>query len=106
VKTIIFTKFIPMRISERERQVLVKAVQKFDCSAAVWLFGSRTDNSKKGGDIDIAVLSDKIYAKEKIQLKRAIYNELGEQKIDLVISAEGKEPFFRLAVKNGTRIDG
>jgi hypothetical protein len=68
--------------------------------------GSRTDNSKRGGDIDIAVLSGKIHIKEKMQLKRAIYNELGEQKIDLVISADGKEPFFRLAIENGIRIDG
>jgi len=95
-----------MRISEHERQVLVKAVQKFDCSALIWLFGSRVDNSKRGGDIDVAVLSDKIHIKEKMQLKRAIYNELGEQKIDLVISGDGKEPFFRLAIENGIRIDG
>jgi len=95
-----------MRISEREKQVLIKAVQKFDCSAPIWLFGSRTDNSKRGGDIDIAVLSDKIHIKEKMQVKRAIYNELGEQKIDLVISADGKEPFFRLVAEKGIRIDG
>jgi len=95
-----------MRISERERQVLVSAVQKIDRSASIWLFGSRTDNSKRGGDIDIAVLSDKIHIKEKMKLKRAIYNELGEQKIDLVISVDGKEPFFRLATERGIRIDG
>jgi len=94
-----------MRISERERQVLIKAVQKFDSSAPIWLFGSRTDNSKRGGDIDIAVLSDKIHLKEKMQVKRAIYNEIGEQKIDLVVSANGREPFFMLAVEKGIRID-
>jgi predicted nucleotidyltransferase len=85
---------------------LIEAVLKFDSSALIWLFGSRTDNSKKGGDIDIAVLSDKIHIREKMQLKRAIYNELGEQKIDLVVSADGNEPFFRLAIEKGIRIDG
>jgi len=95
-----------MRISEREKQVLIKAVQKFDHTAPIWLFGSRTDNSKRGGDIDIAVLSGKIHLKEKMQVKRAIYNEIGEQKIDLVVSADGKDPFFRLAVEKGIRIDG
>jgi len=95
-----------MRISEREKQVLIEAVLKFDSSALIWLFGSRADNSKRGGDIDIAVLSDKIHIKEKMQLKRVIYNELGEQKIDLVVSADGNEPFFRLAIEKGIRIDG
>ena len=95
-----------MRISDKEKQTLVKAVQKFDEFARIWLFGSRTDDSKKGGDIDIAVLSNKIRMKEKIGVKRTIYNELGEQKIDLVVSAAGTEPFFKLVTEKGIRIDG
>jgi hypothetical protein len=31
-------------------------------------------------------------------------NVIGEQKIDLVISADGTKPFFKLAVETGVRL--
>ena len=49
-----------MRITENEKNVIIDAVKSADSAAQVWLFGSRTDDSKKGGDIDIAILSEKI----------------------------------------------
>ena len=49
-----------MRITENEKTVIVEAVKTADPDARVWLFGSRADDSKKGGDIDIAVFSEKI----------------------------------------------
>jgi predicted nucleotidyltransferase len=42
-----------MRITEHEKNVIVDAVKSADPNAKVWLFGSRVDDSKKGGDIDI-----------------------------------------------------
>ena len=49
-----------MRITEHEMNVIIEAVKNADQEARVWLFGSRVDDSKKGGDIDIAILSEKI----------------------------------------------
>jgi predicted nucleotidyltransferase len=92
-----------MRINEMEKNAIVDAVKSVDENASVWLFGSRTDDSKKGGDIDIAVLSGKIHAnvREKIKVQRKIYDKIGEQKIDLVTSNDGGGAFFRLAVETG-----
>jgi len=42
-----------MRITEQEKNVIIDAVSSTDPNAKVWLFGSRVDDSKKGGDIDI-----------------------------------------------------
>jgi len=42
-----------MRIKEHEKNAIVEAVKNTDTNARVWLFGSRADDSKKGGDIDI-----------------------------------------------------
>jgi predicted nucleotidyltransferase len=96
-----------MRITEHEKNVIVEAVKNIDPDAKIWLFGSRTDDSKKGGDIDIAILSKKIKNEvmQKIQVRRFICNNIGEQKIDIVTSSNGKEAFFRLAVNEGVKLN-
>ena len=95
-----------MRITEHEKNVIIEAVQNIDPVAQLWLFGSRTDDNKKGGDIDIAVLSEKINidVMQKIQVRQFICNKIGEQKIDIVTSSDGKEAFFRLAVAEGMEL--
>ncbi|GHV80120.1 hypothetical protein AGMMS49944_19110 [Spirochaetia bacterium] len=50
-----------MRISDYEKNVIIDSVRNTDPNATIWLFGSRTDDSKKGGDIDIAILSKTVY---------------------------------------------
>lgn len=94
-----------MRITEEERAVLTDAVRRRDPAARVWLFGSRVDDAKRGGDIDLAVLSALIGREDKRAIRRAIEDALGERHIDLVVSADGSDPLFRLAVETGVRID-
>jgi len=95
-----------MRISEYEKTVIIDAVKNADPNAQIWLFGSRVDDSKKGGDIDIAVFSEKIDKDimQKIQVRRFICDRIGEQKIDIVTTNNGKEAIFRLAVAEGIQL--
>jgi predicted nucleotidyltransferase len=94
-----------MRISDYEKNSILNAVGEIDNEAPIWLFGSRTDDNKKGGDIDIAVLSPKIGITEKIRIKRSICDKIGEQKIDLLVSNRGNEAFFKFAVENGIKLN-
>ena len=94
-----------MRLSDSEKKVVVDAIRAQDSSASVWLFGSRTDNGKRGGDIDLAILSSRIGRIERMRIKRFVVDALGEQKIDVVVSSDGSDPFFRLALEKGVRID-
>jgi len=96
-----------MRITEHEKNTIVEAVKNIDTDAKIWLFGSRTDDSKKGGDIDIAIFSEKINrdVMQEIKVRRFICNKIGEQKIDIVTSSDGKEAFFRLAVAEGIKLN-
>jgi predicted nucleotidyltransferase len=94
-----------MRITNAEKKALTEAVRQVDRDARIWLFGSRVDDTKKGGDIDIAILSPKIRLSERMGIRRNITDSIGEQKIDLVVSADGQDPFFRMAVETGVRID-
>lgn len=78
-----------MRIQEKEAHIIKNAVQNiFGQAAEVFLFGSRADDSKKGGDIDLYIetqTEENIFRK-KIDLIRVLYKLLGEQKIDIVIN--------------------
>jgi predicted nucleotidyltransferase len=90
-----------MRLSRYEAEVIKHSVFKHDPEAYVYLFGSRVDDKKKGGDIDLLILSNKIVFSDKIDIKAAIFEKLEEQKIDIVIAKDKKKPFVRLALKQG-----
>lgn len=55
----------------------------------MWLFGSRADLSKKGGDIDLYIETNHIDLMMITDLKliflREIKKKIGDQKIDVVI---------------------
>jgi len=80
-----------MRITKQQVDILKEAVRNVVGEhAKVWLFGSRLDDSKKGGDIDIMIASDtpidnSAYVAAKIAAKTML--ELGGQKIDVIIEA-------------------
>lgn len=95
-----------MRLSNAEQSAIIEATRMFDPEAELWLFGSRANTAKKGGDIDLAIRSDKIGLKQRMLIRRMITDSIGEQKIDIVVSRDGSDPFFRLALETGVRIDG
>ena len=54
-------------------------------NADVFLFGSRVDDSAKGGDIDLLLITEEKLPLVSInRIRRLILNEIGEQKIDSV----------------------
>lgn len=73
----------------------------------IYLFGSRVDDNKKGGDIDILLISDRKIDRKKIrEFKIIFYKEFGWQKIDLVNFTRNEESNFkRLILKNAQAID-
>lgn len=93
-----------MRLTDSERKSIRDIILAFDTEAKVYLFGSRVDDSKKGGDIDILVMSTKITDKIRREIKLKLYDALGEQKIDLLIAADTTEPFVRIALGSGELI--
>ena len=74
-----------MRITLREKTAIISAVRAIDPDAKIWLFGSCAIDSKKGGDIDIAVLSRRINRLEMMRIRRDICDTIGEQKIDIIV---------------------
>ena len=95
-----------MRLREFEVKTIKDAVSKnFGTNSRVSLFGSRTDDSKKGGDIDLLVETDLPageYLVKKIKTLTEIKMKLGGQKIDMIITdkATGDERLITAAALN------
>jgi predicted nucleotidyltransferase len=90
-----------MRLSDRERNAIVSAVHVYDAHATVFLFGSRADDAKKGGDIDLLIRSASLGPAERRRIRRAICDAIGEQKIDIIVAADLASPMARLAQRSG-----
>lgn len=78
-----------MRLSESARDNLTKAFESvFAPGDALYLFGSRVDDSLRGGDIDLLVTSG-ASAEELIgrrsRFAALLARSLGERKIDIVV---------------------
>jgi len=101
-----------MRITDFQLSRICRESQKcFGLNSRVWLFGSRVDDSKKGGDIDLYVEPEiqepieLVDAKLNFMLK--MHQVLGDQKIDLVLHrAHCKRdlPVYRIAKETGERL--
>lgn len=100
-----------MRISENEKHAIINTAQKiYNSVAAIYLFGSRVDNKKSGGDIDIYIkLDKKLENTDKINKKLDFITQLmlliGDQKIDLVINDNSDDKLiYKIAEKEGIRL--
>jgi len=83
----------------------------FGLHSHVWLFGSRVDDTKKGGDIDLYVepeIQEPVALVDaKLNFLLEIHRVLGNQKIDLVLHRpQSKQdlPIYHIARETGVRL--
>ena len=85
------------------------SVTAFSPDVGVWLFGSRVDDQKKGGDVDLLVqpsasATDQLFSR-KIRFLTELERQLGERKIDVVIEVPGDtRPIVEVAHATGVRV--
>lgn len=84
-----------MRITEEEKLVFVETVKTLDPEAKVFLFGSRTDDNKKGGDIDLLVQSNILNENKSYLIRADFFKYMEERKIDLVFTKDFSEIFVK-----------
>ncbi len=95
-----------MRLSKLEVEQIIKALTPFlrGQRAEIRLYGSRTNDDLKGGDIDLLLILDKsksatMLLAKKHKILAQIKGLIGEQKIDLKIASKQelkKDPFLKL----------
>ena len=96
-----------MRLDPKTRDEIREAARRF-FGTDVYLFGSRTDDSKRGGDIDLYIetpLQPDEAVRARIAMLAYLYGRIGERKIDLVLNAcRSDKPIFQAAKREGIKL--
>ena len=92
-----------MRLKAHEKAIILAAVGRQDPEAKVILFGSRANDLAKGGDIDLLIVSDCIGLRQEWKIRRDILDEIGWQKLDLVVRRNNQldTPIASIAMETG-----
>ena len=96
-----------MRITHTEAEQAVSIIRDaLGSDAMVWLFGSRTDDSKRGGDVDLYAETtlEGVLLNETVRAKIAL-NDLFGRSVDLVVNNHRKSrPIYQIAREQGVRL--
>jgi len=93
-----------MRLTEFEQKMIKKAFRESFGEGKIYLFGSRVDDTKRGGDIDLYLVPlnrcDNEREKKRDFLVK-LDNYIGEQKIDVIIAKDKNRLIEQEALRYG-----
>jgi predicted nucleotidyltransferase len=95
-----------MRLTNQEIRDIKESFHRVFGTGKIYLFGSRVDDSSKGGDIDLFIELDITpTVKETLdkisKFKISLYDKIGEQKIDVIVSKDKTRPIEKEALSKG-----
>jgi len=98
-----------MRLTPDQQAAIRSAVaETFGDAARVWLFGSRVDDKKRGGDIDLLIVTSQsdvaAIVRAELAFLTKLQMKLGEQKIDVLVDYPTRRhtpPIFAIAKQTG-----
>ena len=95
-----------MRLKESEVEAISKTFVDIFEHGEIYLFGSRTDDTQRGGDIDLYVHSNskKQLSSKKVDFLVKLKNKIGFQKVDLVIDRGSDRIIDKKAKETGILI--
>ena len=100
-----------MRLSEFEIETIKELAEKhFGEGTTVYLFGSRTDENKKGGDIDLFITNKderRLNIEAKVRFLAELKTKIGDRKIDVVFDNDftrQKENFYRSIIRDRVKL--
>jgi len=94
-----------MRLSIQEISLLKKTLKNLSNDASLYLFGSRVDDKKRGGDIDLLVVSKNFTKQQLRKFRIEFFKEFGEQKLDIIVDdGSFKNPFHKLIYQKAIRL--
>jgi predicted nucleotidyltransferase len=96
-----------MRLTIQQALLVKKTVNTIlNAPSNIWLFGSRVNDEKRGGDIDLFIETQSL-CPNRAETICCLYGELvmtlGEQKIDILLKDKNtaEAPIFEMARQNG-----
>ena len=95
-----------MRLNATQISAIREEVGRLDSKAEVYLYGSRVDDTARGGDIDLLVVSDKLVFRDVLRLRSGILDRIGWQQLDLTVRRRDQlgEPLAALAAQDGVKL--
>jgi len=98
-----------MRLTQKQQKAIKDIFLDTFQKGEIYLFGSRVDDTKRGGDIDLYIVLEKrpsisIIFNKKIDFLVKLKEKIGEQKIDVVISKDKNRSIEQEALKNGIKL--
>ena len=96
-----------MRLTENQRESIKSAVTSvIGGESRIWLFGSRVDDSKRGGDIDLLIETEAVVPSRVgalCQLEGALVVRLGNRRIDILLkdASTADAPIYHAARQAG-----
>lgn len=89
-----------MRLLKKEIELIKKNVYSIFGNSVIYLFGSRVDDTKKGGDIDLYIIPDKkdnLFQK-KIKIKFMLEDTLYKP-VDIIVAKDKNKEIEKEALK-------
>jgi predicted nucleotidyltransferase len=94
-----------IRLEPEIVEAIKAIVARYDPDAVIYLFGSRADPAKKGGDIDLLVVSQRITPAMRRDIRAELLLALGERKMDLIVTENpGNSAFTQMAFTTGVKL--
>jgi predicted nucleotidyltransferase len=95
-----------MRLTVKEKSLITQTFQNIFKQGSLYLFGSRVDDTKRGGDIDLFIdipyqLDIKEELEKKSQFRLKLYEMIGEQKIDIIVSKDKSRSIEKEILRTG-----
>jgi predicted nucleotidyltransferase len=101
-----------VRLTSREIAAIKElSKESFGARAVVYLFGSRVDDGKRGGDIDLYIETDEGDGARIVEAKydflAKLKRRIGDQRVDVVFSFPSRHqtpPIIQEAKRTGVRL--
>lgn len=95
-----------MRLTLHDKEAIKDSFNTVFGRGNIYLFGSRIDDKKRGGDIDLFIELNYPYnikeiIEKKSKLLLSLYDKIGEQKIDIIISKDKNRSIEQEALREG-----
>ena len=102
--------YVCMRLTDHQQAEILRTLEEvFGSEASVTLFGSRVDDQKRGGDIDLMITTDlnTVDARRaKIRFLARLKQRIGDRRIDVVLRTPDSDDsgIHQVALDEGVEI--
>jgi predicted nucleotidyltransferase len=95
-----------MRLTSSQIETIRQTARpNFGAEASVWLFGSRVDDARRGGDVDLYVESTQVNTLMSALCCKIALEDSLDLHVGLIVKEPGKDkPIYQLAKTQGVQL--